>query len=79
MGAREICLWFGIFPMEEIDGEQLVYSIYKMLLSHRGQVLPSFLLVTEVWGRGKHKYHCWPLHSIILNFGASEESGINIS
>jgi hypothetical protein len=39
--------------MEEIDGEELVYCIYKMLLSHGGHVLPSFLLVTEVWGRGE--------------------------
>jgi hypothetical protein len=29
--------------MEEIEGEELVYSIYKMLLSHGGHVLPSFL------------------------------------
>jgi hypothetical protein len=25
VGAREICRWFGIFPMEEIDREQQVY------------------------------------------------------
>jgi hypothetical protein len=24
-GEREICRWFGIFPMEKIEGEQLVY------------------------------------------------------
>jgi hypothetical protein len=25
---------------------------------------------------GKHKYRCWPLHSIILNYGASEDPGV---
>jgi hypothetical protein len=29
--------------LEEIDGEELVYTVYKMLLSHGGHVLPSFL------------------------------------
>jgi hypothetical protein len=28
---------------------------------------------------GKHLYRYWPLHSKILNFGASEDPGVNIS
>jgi hypothetical protein len=28
---------------------------------------------------GKHLYRCWPLNSKILNFGASEDPGVNIS
>jgi hypothetical protein len=54
MGVRKICRWFGIFPMEKIDGEQLVYKQYKMLVSHRGQVLPSFFISHRSVGKGEN-------------------------
>jgi hypothetical protein len=40
---------------------------------------PLFYKSQKCGEGGKHLYHCWPLHPVILNFGDSEDAGVNIS